>query len=1355
MGLVRLRRFEWLYPLLLLAMFSLIVGFLWYQYRAVNGQVGQLRLDAEHSLWSNKLTHLENTAIERWRWLSEFAQAQAERQDLATSQHALIQSLWPGAVTLDIKPDGSWQAIPPEASKSLRSGLSADLACSDIHDSDWLVTRQEVYLVLPFTAQPSPAQCWVYLLPLVSFLESQFAETTDLGWLLTTPDGAMLSSGGAAVLVALQNHESMLAQPNRAIEIHASNGSPYLLMGFKLLGGEDRQALTLTISQPIDPTFDVLLHRSSWLHYLWLAVGLIGIAILFWVIFNRFRLNAPRRAMGANRLDLALESSQSGYWEWDIQTNKVEFSDHWKKMLGLTKGDWVKTGVDEWLRRIHPEDREQSYALLVAHLKSQTDMFEHEQRVLDRDGRYIWFLTRGKVSERDGQGRAQYMIGVYTRINERKQVDIMVSKQQKALQQLNEIATLAESQPQEQLRKSLSLGAQYLGLPIGIISHIRGDDYTIKVQHSPPDALHDGQVFSLPDCYCHDTLRLGDVLSMHHVKETGFATHPCYINTQLESYIGVPIWVAGEIYGTLNFSAPVARPEPFSETELDFVRLMARWVGGVLERWFREAESSRLSETFTKLSDSLPGCLCQFQMNRDGVMFFPYASRGILDVYGVTPEQIAESAASVIERIHEEDVERVGQSIMSSAETMTMWAAVYRYHHPDKGIVWVRGQTSPEKLDDGSVMWHGFLWDVTEEMLAQERLKYSNRWRQAILDAANVSFIATDRDGIIRTFNSGAEKMLGYNASEVEGKRDQGFIHVQEEVVKRAETLSQELGYVVQPGFDVFVEKIKRGGTDERKWTYIRKDGSRFPVILTATAVYDEEGNVDGYLGVGRDISEVESQREQLRVFAERTQTILNNAADGIIAIRSDGTIDTFNQSAERLFSWRAEDVVGRSVDILLAANETTSQSSFLELFKAGQKERAVGATRDLVGVRREGEQFPLELALSEIMQEGEPLYIAIVRDITERKRIDQMKSEFIATVSHELRTPLTAISGSLRLLDGGAMGALPAQVGRLVHIAYTNSSRLIHLVNDLLDMEKLVAGRMEFTMRPRLLAPLICSAIEENASYAAEHNVTFELSDEKLTSRVSDRPVIVSVDENRLKQVMANLLSNAAKFSPEGAKVTVRLEWEPKLVRVSIIDQGKGIPEEFRDQIFQKFSQVDSSSTRSKGGTGLGLAITKELVQRMDGHIGYDTHVGKGTRFYFTLPACLGSRFAARPPRVLPRVLQVEDDPDIREIVAILMQGCFDLTGVATVADAQTLLESEHYDLIILDVMLPDGSGLDLSSKIADTSSRGADIVVLSQVPLSTQQSRTYKAVIEKADQMADSLVELLDEWLDRYNER
>jgi signal transduction histidine kinase len=239
---------------------------------------------------------------------------------------------------------------------------------------------------------------------------------------------------------------------------------------------------------------------------------------------------------------------------------------------------------------------------------------------------------------------------------------------------------------------------------------------------------------------------------------------------------------------------------------------------------------------------------------------------------------------------------------------------------------------------------------------------------------------------------------------------------------------------------------------------------------------------------------------------------------------------------------------------------------------------------------------------------------LAVVRDITDSKNIERMKNEFISTVSHELRTPLTSIRGALGLIVGGIAGEIPPKVRAMVEIASKNSDRLIRLINDILDIEKIESGEMIFNFQPVELTPLLEYVIEINRAYGQQFDVTFTLE-----SPIAD--AWIYADSDRLIQVLTNLLSNAAKFSPTGAQVLISIARRGEMLRIAVHDRGPGIPAAFRARLFQKFAQADASDARQKGGTGLGLSISKAIVEKLGGQIDVMLAPDAGSIFFIDLP--------------------------------------------------------------------------------------------------------------------------------------
>ena len=314
--------------------------------------------------------------------------------------------------------------------------------------------------------------------------------------------------------------------------------------------------------------------------------------------------------------------------------------------------------------------------------------------------------------------------------------------------------------------------------------------------------------------------------------------------------------------------------------------------------------------------------------------------------------------------------------------------------------------------------------------------------------------------------------------------------------------------------------------------------------------------------------------------------------------------------------------------------------------------------------------------------------------------------------VSHELRTPLTSIKGALSLIKTGAIGDIPDKLKRMLDIAYNNSDRLIRLINDILDIEKIESGKMDFQIAPINLVALLEQAIEANKEYGANRGVSFALVTEV-------HRAMIDGDHDRLMQVLANLMSNAVKFSPEGGIVGITLSRHESGYRIEVADTGPGIPLEFRDKIFEKFSQADSTNSRQKGGTGLGLNISKAIVETLGGRIGFESEVGKGATFYFDLPMRSEepAPIAAAPSQAPRRILICEDDADNAALIEeLLHRNGFDADIARNATEAKAFLGKRSYDAMTLDIGLPDKHGFTLLKEIReDQDTRTMPIIVAS----------------------------------------
>lgn len=362
------------------------------------------------------------------------------------------------------------------------------------------------------------------------------------------------------------------------------------------------------------------------------------------------------------------------------------------------------------------------------------------------------------------------------------------------------------------------------------------------------------------------------------------------------------------------------------------------------------------------------------------------------------------------------------------------------------------------------------------------------------------------------------------------------------------------------------------------------------------------------------ELAESKTSQLALQTSKQRYATLFNAAEDAIFLI-DNGKIVDCNQAAAQMFGCSPITMINKCLF-------HWSPSFQPDGFDSADKGRDLlhstqdGASQlfDWLYQRQDGVQFHAEVRLTPCDAENTHYVLAIVRDISERKRIESLKDEFISTVSHEIRTPLTSILGSLKLVLSGSLKASEEQSKMMLGIANNNAERLLALVNDLLDIQKLASKHSQLTYVETHVATFLSQAVANNQAYAKQHNVTLALED-------VPQDCYALIDQARLMQVMNNLLSNAAKFSHPDSQVVVKTEVIGFMLRVSVIDHGLGIPEKFQPHVFERFTQADSTSTRKIGGTGLGLNIAQAIVDQHGGQLRFESKEGEGTTFYFDLP--------------------------------------------------------------------------------------------------------------------------------------
>ncbi len=599
--------------------------------------------------------------------------------------------------------------------------------------------------------------------------------------------------------------------------------------------------------------------------------------------------------------------------------------------------------------------------------------------------------------------------------------------------------------------------------------------------------------------------------------------------------------------------------------------------------------------------------------------------------------------------------------------------------------------------------------------------------QDAIFNSANFSSIATDEKGVIQLFNVGAERMLGYAAAEVLNQITPADISDPQELITRAEALSRELGTSITPGFEALVFKASRGIEDIYELTYIRKDGSRFPAVVSVTALRNAQGAIIGYLLIGTDNTarkQVEADQKQLdqRLRDQQfyTRSLIESNIDALMTTNPSGIITDVNKQMEALTGCTRDELIGAPFKNYFTDPERAEMTIKLVL-----SEKKV-TNYELTARARDGKETVVSYNATTFYDRDRKLQgvFAAARDVTERKRLDQVlqeqnvelesakstaekanlaKSDFLSSMSHELRTPLNAILGFAQLMESDSPPPTPVGKENIDQILRAGWY-LLALINEILDLALIESGKLSMSLEPMSFAEVMleCQTMMEPQAQERGIHLTFPRFDDAC---------FVMGDRIRMKQIMVNLLSNAIKYNCEHGTVEVKIATSTSdRIRVSIRDTGEGLSPEKMAQLFQPFNRLGQEAGRVEG-TGIGLVMTKRLIELMGGVIGVESAVGSGSVFWIEMistPAPDSQHAeseAIRPAQMqidsggsVRTLLYVEDNPANLKLVEQLIARRTDLrlltaiNGRLGVELARTLLP----EVILMDINLPDISGFE-----------------------------------------------------------
>ena len=623
-------------------------------------------------------------------------------------------------------------------------------------------------------------------------------------------------------------------------------------------------------------------------------------------------------------------------------------------------------------------------------------------------------------------------------------------------------------------------------------------------------------------------------------------------------------------------------------------------------------------------------------------------------------------------------------------------------------------------MADGTVM--------TAEVRREEALLKTGALQNAIFNSANFSSIATDEKGVIQIFNVGAERMLGYAAADVVNRITPADISDPQEVIARAVALSAELATPITPGFQALVFKASRGIEDIYELTYIRKDGSRFPAIVSVTALRDDHGSIIGYLLIGTDNSarkQVEAEQkkldQRLRDQQFYTRSLIESNIDALMTTDPAGIITDVNKQMEALTGCTRDELIGAPFKNYFTDPERAEAG-----IKQMLREKKL-TNYELTARARDGKTTVVSYNATTFYDRDRKLQgvFAAARDVTEPKRLDQAlkeqnvelkrarsaaekanlaKSDFLSSMSHELRSPLNAILGFAQLLNSDTPPPTASQTASIDQILHAGWY-LLELINEILDLAQIESGKFALSSEPTSLSEVLseCQAMIEPLGQKRGIKITFPLF---------DHPRFVNADRTRLKQILINLLSNAIKYNRANGTVVVeavRAAGRPERVRISVRDTGAGLAPEMMEQLFQPFNRLGQERSAEEG-TGIGLVMSKRLVELMGGEIGVESTVGEGSVFWFELTAAVAPQLiadiaeAANPQlqaqhgALRRTLLYVEDNPANLKLIQQLIARRPDMRLLSATDGTRgiQLARTNQPEVILMDINLPGISGIE-----------------------------------------------------------
>lgn len=952
--------------------------------------------------------------------------------------------------------------------------------------------------------------------------------------------------------------------------------------------------------------------------------------------------------------------TRAGTWEWNIQTGKTVFNERWAEIIGYSLEEISPTTIETWSKFSHSDDLKKSGELLDKHFSGELDYYEFESRMKHKNGHWIWVLDRGKVVSWTDDGKPFMMMGSHQEITEQK---------------ISEQKIIESEKLQKTLLENVSAGIMIIDPKTRIIETV--NKYAMELLGLKNDEII-GQK-------CHRFVC------------------PAHVDC-------CPICDKGQIVD--NSDTVLLRPDgkeiPILKTVkhifIDGKEKLIESFVDISEKKATENLLKKSADLLENLSRQIPGVIYQYQIKPDGSGCFSFASEHIKDIYGVAPEEVKEDATPVINNLHPDDKDRVIQKILESKNTLEKWDDEYRVILPQKGEKWVRGVAQPELLEDKSVLWHGYIYDITE--IKEEQIEMKRLKEQFELAVAGTNDGIWDWD--LKTNELYLSKrwkaMLGYEDHELEN-----YLATFMKLIYKDDV--PEINDYIQ---SYLQNKISHYSKEFRM---VHKDGTIKWILAKGEALRDEKGIPYRMAGSHSDIT----QRKEMEAVLKENQIRLELAMNA----GEHGFWDWNLMDNQTYFSPTYYTMLGYEDEEL-----PMNLEAFMKLIhpEDGQNIMPI-IQKSITDGKFYEEEFRLKCkdgSYKWILGKGKTYFdeetkkpnraVGVHIDINDRKIAEEelkrakeqaevaskTKSEFLANMSHEIRTPMNSVIGFSELLLDTDLNKIQKQYADAI---LTSGKGLLGIINDILDFSKIEAGKLELEIIWTDIIDLIEQAADLIKYSASKKGI------ELLINIDSKIPRFNMVDPVRVRQILANLLSNALKFTEKG-----EIELKASLIsmndnrghiRFSVRDTGIGISETQREKLFKAFSQADSSTTRKFGGTGLGLVISDQLAQKMGGKLEVESVQSQGSEFYFTIETELkeGEKLKESGISNIRRCLVIDDSENNRTIMEHLLTK-WDIECVTCDNGFESLKiieKSKAFDVIVCDYHMPYIDGIETVKMICE----------------------------------------------------